>query len=411
MRIWLLNDYNVPPELGSKNRNYHFGLNLKDFGHEPVAFSGSHPHNCDLQLIDGKEKFKQIKQEPFPWVLVKTFNYGNNKKMQILSMFMYYFNVKKASKHFPKPDVIIGSSAHPLAALAAISLGKKYKCKKIVEIRDLWPESIVDYGILPKNHPIVKILRCFELFLYKSADGIFFTQEGAYKYIEEQSWQEKIPQSKVFPLNNGVNVDWFNENKEKNNPQDEDIDNPDIFKVVYTGSIRKANNLSLLLDVAKKVKNPKIKFLVWGDGEELPELKKRVKGENINNVVFKGYTEKKYIPYITSKADLNYAHNNPTPVFRFGISFNKIFDYFAAGKPILCDFPSEYNPVIVNGAGMETVSADTDDIAKKIDEISKMSKEELQVYCDNAKRTAEKYDFKNLTKLMTKYIDKIKDNG
>ena len=80
-------------------------------------------------------------------------------------------------------------------------------------------------------------------------------------------------------------------------------------------------------------------FLIWGDGDEREVLEQRVVDEHINNVVFKGRVEKKYIPYITSQADLNIAHNTPTELFRFGISFNKIFDYMAAGKPTLSTFP------------------------------------------------------------------------
>ena len=75
----------------------------------------------------------------------------------------------------------------------------------------------------------------------------------------------------------------------------------------------------------------------YGDGDEREALQQRVAEENISNVVFKGRVEKKYVRYITSCADLNIAHNTPSSLFRFGISFNKLFDYLAAGNaaPIL----------------------------------------------------------------------------
>ena len=92
------------------------------------------------------------------------------------------------------------------------------------------------------------------------------------------------------------------------------------------------DNVGVLLDAAKKISNLRVKFLIWGAGDELEALQKRVADEHIENVVFKGRVEKKYVPYIVSRADVNIAHNTASPLFRFGISFNKLFEYLAAGK-------------------------------------------------------------------------------
>ena len=73
----------------------------------------------------------------------------------------------------------------------------------------------------------------------------------------------------------------------------------DTFKVVYTGTVRPVNNVGNLLDTAKLLKDKKdIQFLIFGGGSELEKLQQRVKDEHIDNVIFKGFVEKKYIPYI-----------------------------------------------------------------------------------------------------------------
>ena len=180
--------------------------------------------------------------------------------------------------------------------------------------------------------------------------------------------------------------------------QNSDLDDPDTFKVVYTGSIRKVNNLGLLLDAAKLVTNPNIRFLIWGAGDELESLRDRVAAEHIENVKFQGSVEKKYVPYIVSKADLNLAHNNPTPLFRFGISFNKLFDYLAAGKPILSDFPCPYNPAVRLGAGTEVAEPTAQNIANAVEEFAAMPQARYDEYVHHARRAAEEYDFENLTK-------------
>ncbi len=396
MNIWIFHNYSMLPEHGQLNRPYSLGKYLVRKGEFPVVFAGSHPHNTALQLIEGKEPFKVYQTEPFPWVLVKTCNYEGSKIKRVWSMFEYYFHARTAAKHFEKPDVIIGSSAHPLAALLAVQLGKKFHAKSVVEIRDLWPESIVAFGVAGAHNPLVLALRRLEKWLYVHADSVVFTMEGAYAYIVEQGWEREIPREKVFYLNNGVDLELFDANRQELSVQDQDLDNKDAFKVVYSGSIRKANNLGLLLDAAKLVKNQRVRFLIWGDGDERPALEERARKEGIDNVVFKGHIGKKYIPYITSQADLNLMHNNGGPIFRFGISANKLFDYFAAGKPVLTDFPCPYNPADRFGAGLGTEEHSARAIAARIDEFAGMEPAELERFGKNARMAAEQYSFDKL---------------
>ena len=407
MNIWLINNYNMMPVHGQLNRNYYLGEKLSCLGHNVVVYVGSHPHNTDLQLIEGKEKYRVYQKDPFHWVLIKTCNYEGSKLKQIFSMFQFYFNVKEAVKNFERPDAIVGSSAHPLAAFLALKLKKRYNCKSIVEIRDLWPESIVAYGILRRNNPITKLLYRFEKYLYKTADAVVFTMEGAYQYIIDRGWEKDVPSSKVFYVNNGVDLDEFDYNKEHFILKNESLARQDLFKVVYTGSIKRANNIGMLVDAAKRIKNSKVKILIWGAGEEVKKLQKKILSENLQNIEIFEKVDKKYIPYIVSHADLNIAHNEFSDIIKYGISLNKMFDYLAAGKPVFFDFECKYNPAIQNGAGFEISIQNPDLIAKKIDEISLLDADTYSKYAINARKTAGIYDYKNLAKKMEKVINSI----
>lgn len=407
MKIWLFNNYNMLPEQGGLNRHYHLALHLHRMGHEPVAFVGSHPHNTDLQLIEGRESFRIFRKEPFPWVLLHTCNYEGSHIKRTFSMFEFYFNALKSVKHFERPDVVYGSSAHPLAAVLAIRLGRKYGCKSVVEIRDLWPESIVAYSVAGARNPGVIVLRWLEKWIYKHADAVVFTMEGAYDYIKERKWEADIPRSKVHFVNNGVDLEQFDQNRDRYHLDNADLNREDTFKVVYTGSIRKVNNLGLLLDAAKQVKNPKVRFLIWGAGDQLDALKSRVEREGIENVRFQGAIDKKYIPDIVSRADLNLAHNSPTPLFRFGISFNKLFDYLAGGKPVLSDFPCPYNPAVDYQAGTQVEKPTAENVAAAVEAFASMPREQYETYCRNARKVAEAYDYSNLTKKLISVFESI----
>ena len=413
MKIWIMNHYASDMFFAEGGRHYYFAKYLKRLGHEPTIFCANTKHNAREVTyfdFDGLWTEKINLETLVPYVFVKARPYGTNGKDRILNMVDFYRNVIKVGRNYcaenGKPDIIVASSVHPLTLLAGIKLAKIFKIKCICEVRDLWPESIVTYlSGYKRNNPLIRLLYHGEKYIYKKADSIIFTMEGGYDYISEKGWSAIIPQKKVFHINNGVDLEQFRRNKEDYRWVDEDLENDKLFKVVYSGSIRKVNNLDILLDVAKHIRDERILFLIWGDGDELPKLKNRIHNERITNVVFKGRVDKKYIPYITSKADLNFAHNGESELFRFGISFNKIFDYLAACKPILCDFNARYNPVISYSAGEFYSSTSIQEIVGGIEWFSRLDDGEYSKYCKNALTAAEYYDFKNLTDELIKVIE------
>ncbi|NLD48706.1 MAG: glycosyltransferase family 4 protein [Clostridiaceae bacterium] len=327
-------------------------------------------------------------------------------------MFEYNRNLYKTIKGLERPDVIIGSSAHPLAAIAAIKLAKKYKCKAIVEIRDLWPESFVAYGLIKRKNPIMKLLYVGERWIYKKADKLIFTMEGGRDYIIKKGWDTgsggTVDLKKVFHINNGVDLEAFEYNREHYQIEDEDLNEDNVFKVVYAGSIRMVNKVSLLLDVAK-ILNEKgeynIKFLIWGDGDEKDELESRAKEEGLTNVCFKGRVEKKYIPYITSQSQLNIALGESLPLYRFGGSMNKMFDYLAAEKPILFTFKLGYSILDKYGTGIELSDSSPRSIADNILYFNNLPADDYNKYCVNSRGAAMDYDFVRLTERLIEIFE------
>ncbi len=406
MNIWLINHYAVPPKYYPLARQTYFAKHLMEMGHQVTIFAASTVHNSDKNLITDKSPWREETVDGVHYVYIKCTDYQGSGLKRVYNICEFAWKLPKVCKHFNKPDAIVATSMPPTSCAMGIHLAKKYGCKGIAEIADLWPESIIAYDIAGPHNPVVILLRWLEKWIYKKSDAVVFTMEAAYDYIVEQGWEKDIQRSKVFYINNGIDLTSFNYNKDNFSIEDADLDNPDIFKVIYTGSIRKVNNLGLLLDTAKLINDPKIRFLIWGDGDELPYLKQRVADENIQNVKFKGRVEKKYIPYIVSQANLNIAHNTPSPLFRFGISFNKLFDYLAAGKPVLSDFPSAHNPAVVYGAGVDVTDPTVKNIANAVENFAIMDYPQYSKYCENALSTAKEYDFKNLTQKLWDIINK-----
>ena len=407
MRIWLINHYAVPPQYYPLARQNYFAKYLMRAGHEVTIFAASTVHNSDLNLIEDDTPYREDVVDGVHYVLIRCKSYHGNGVSRILNMLEFARKLPGVCNKYPRPDAIVATSMPPMSCAAGIKLARKYGCRGIAEIADLWPESIIAFGIAGPRNPAVLYLRRLEKWIYTKSDAVVFTMEGAYDYIKEQHWESAVPRSKVHYINNGVDLELFDYNREHFKAEDKDLEDPETFKVVYTGSIRRVNGLGLLLDTAKEVKNPRVRFLIWGDGDERAALEQRVRDEYIDNVIFKGRVEKKFVPSIVSRADVNIAHCISTPVDRYGISFNKMFEYFAAGKIVLSDFPTEYNPALQCHAGITVEEASAPNIAEAIEHLAALPEQERTLYEQNSRAAAHKYDFKNLTEELLDVIQSI----
>lgn len=414
--IWILNHYAGNMLFDKGGRHYWFAKYLKREGYNPIIFCSNTQHGKKERWVNSEDLWvEKIAEEiETPFIYVKSSLYGGNGKDRIMNMINFYKNVKEAAKEYAKdhgkPDVVYASSVHPLTCVAGIKLAKIFGVKCICEVRDLWPEAIVAYSKrITKNSLPAKIMYAGEKWIYKKADAVIFTQEGGPDYVREQGWTKDnggpIDSKKLFHINNGVDLEAFDENLKKFPYVDEDLDNPQIYKVLYAGAIRRINNVGLLVDAAKLIDDPKIRFVIFGDGDELELLRRRVIEEKIQNVVFKGRVNKQYIPSIDSKADINVVHWEMNPLLRVGESYNKAFEYYAAGKPVFYTIRPGYSIVEKYKCGRLTEGFEPKDIAAGIQAIARQSEEEKSMMAVNARKTAEIYDFKNLTNKLIEIIE------
>ena len=188
------------------------------------------------------------------------------------------------------------------------------------------------------------------------------------------------------------------------------MDDPDTFKVVYAGSIRKANNLKLIIDAAKHIKDngyDKIKVLIFGDGDEKENLQKRCFDERIDNVIFKGKVEKKFVPNILSKANINILNYSNHEIWKYGGSQNKNFEYLASEKPILSTITMGYDIIEKYSAGISLKRQDPKTISEAVISIFSMDEKLYKEMAHNARKAAKDYDFRVLTEKLIDIVESI----
>jgi len=388
--VWILNHYAITPDMPGGTRHYDFGKELIKRGYKLTIFTSSFHYSLHKELKLAKnEKWKIENIDGINFIWIKTFPYQKNNWRRVLNMISYMWRsywlgrkIVNIDKNIEKPDVIIGSSVHLLAVLSAYWLAKHHRAKFIMEVRDLWPQTLIDMGVFKERSPIIKILKYLEKYLYQKARKIIVLMPKAEQYIALLG----IERDKIEWISNGVDVSRFfgMDKKEKN----------ENFRVLYIGAYGIANALEVILDAAKIIQNKeydKIKFIFIGEGAEKENLIKNKDEIGLQNVEFRDMVPKDKVTKIMSEADAFIFSSRKIEVYKYGISFNKLFDYMAAGKPIIFSVNAANDPVQEIKCGLSILPENPEMMAEAIIELYKMSPEERKKMGQRGREYVEKY--------------------
>ena len=411
MNIWYLHHYATPYEIPGLHRPFEFGEYFNKNGHKTTVFSASYLHYAGTNMIEDGSKYLLKNYDGVDAVFVNTCGYANSSVKRVVNMFQFGIKLpriaKKYAKEHEKPDVVIASSPHPFTMLAGLRIAKKFGVPCICEVRDFWPEVFFFGGKIKERGIVGRMLLAGERYIYKKAAGITFLKEGDHTYITDKGWSTeqggKIDMDKCIYVNNGVDIKLYDKRIAENVYQDEDLCT-DKFTVVYCGTIRPVNNLDLVLDTAKLLGDD-YSFLVFGTGNCVDALQKRIDDEKITNVKLKGYVDNKLVPSVLSHSSLNLLNYSGTAYnWSRGNSSNKLFEYLASGKPVLSTVKMGYDIIERYNCGASVTQTTPEEIAGEIRKIKELSAAEYADLCKNARAAAEEFD---IPALADKYLEEI----
>lgn len=406
--IWILNHYAGAMYESCSGRHHWFAKKLQERGYRVVVFCADTRYGRSGRYVDmGTKRFMEaVTDDGVRYVFVKCADYEGNGINRVRNMTSFQSGVKKAmsalAKLDGKPDLILASSVHPLTLVAGEVMARKWHIPCICEVRDLWPEAFFYGGALKEGGLIGKTLTEGERWIYERADALIFLKPGDPSYISEHGWDSEsggaIDLSRVFYINNGIDLAAFDERAESEAFEDADLDSgKHLF--VYAGTINKTNAVGNLVDVAAMLSDrDDIKILVYGSGVELESLKERVKREGYSNIVFKGFVDRRRIPYILRKATASILNYSATGYnWARGNSSNKLFEYLAAGKPVISTVKMGHSPIEEERCGLSLDVADAEHLARAITDLCDMDEKDYQTMSSSARTVAEQYDFEVMT--------------
>lgn len=411
-RIWLVNKYAMPPQYEPRIQTIKTAHYLQQQGYEVVLFGASVMHNMDLNIIKDGSPYIEREYGDLHFVHINTCSYkGAAGLKRVWSDFQFHYRLVAFSKKFPKPDVIIGTT-YPLLTNPIMNYAHKHNIKYITQSLDTWPDDFISYGLIGKNNPITKILFERAKLNYEKSDACIFSWCGCFNYMKEKKWDREnggpVEMSKLFYINNGVDLKDFNAWKNQYTIDDVDL-NGSQKKIVYLGSLRMVNNVERLIHAAEILRDQQdVLFLIYGDGDDREPLMKYCKDHQLTNIKFKDkWIDPKYVPYVLSQSYLNILNYMSSDFAKYGISSSKMFQYMAAGKPIVCNINIFECPITKNNIGIAKEFSNSEEYASAINYIINLPQEEYDAMCGRAKETAKEYDYKNLTKKMSEVIDSI----
>lgn len=340
MNIWLLHPFAGGPGLGRHWRPFWLADAWKKMGHEVVVVSASFHHLHRNPRTPGPQKINEVDF----WFL-KTPRYGRDSFGRLWNNLFFgprfSLHANEIAKVFGKPDLIIGSSPHLFFISAAHRVARRFDAKFWIEVRDLWPESLVSLGMTPAWHPLVMMLKWAERSAYRDADRVVSLLAGTEGYMTARG----LPSGKFVWIPNGVSDGEIQSALDIGKTRHPLVDRIRQIKkkgkktVIYAGGMGPPNAMEVIIDAARalNVSNPEIYFILVGSGSSTSQLGQRA--ADLLNVEFHDEVDRSIVHGMLHASDCAVVSFHKNQLYYYGISPNKLFDYclFAPRSVIACE--------------------------------------------------------------------------
>jgi len=404
MNIWFLSAYDQPK--GQSSRTYDYAIELTKLGHKVTFFTSSYNHFTHAELLKPGEKWREDWFGNVRTIWLKTIPYKDNgfwRGVNMLSNAWRAYWVGKSLKE--TPDVIFGPSVPLFTGLSAFLLSRQKKCYFCFEVRDIWPQALIDLNVLSKNNPITWLFGRIETFLYWHANRIIAVLPFAYRHI----CQYGIPRGQIFWVPNGIDFERFSRCKP--------YDGGEVNKLVvmYIGGFSSTHGIKVIIESAKYLQQEGIRgirFVFIGEGREKEYYQQFVNDYQVRDVEFREPVKKTEISKVQEEADVLVASVKNTKVYQFGINSNKLFDYLASGRPIIFAVNSPNNSVVEANAGISIPPEDPYAMSEAIKTFFHMAPDKRVILGKNGREYAQKYyDIKILAKKLETILLELLEKG
>lgn len=354
-KVWIFNHHAAL----AGHRHYCIATHLSNMGFDVTIIASSNPENRkDNEARNKKFVVQNINPHVrYIWINTK-FDYKSNGIKRILNMLSFLNMSKRYSKQwwnkYGKPNIVIGSSVHPLAWEAAMWVSKKVNAVYFAEVRDIWPLGLMQRLGYSKKHLIVRGINYIADRAYENSKKVITTMPFAYKYICDELG---YPNNKVVWIPNGIDTLKVDKARHNNNivlPQKLMQYLEKYWCCIYTGSLVSCECIDYIIKAAKVIQSQgfeDIHFAIIGDGNKKNEYMDLAEKLELDNIAFFPRISSEQVAKAIPLAKVCLAAVLDRPMYKYGLSMNKLNDYLYSGIPTVFACNVE-NIVSDSGAGI-----------------------------------------------------------
>lgn len=316
-KITLLID-NFTPDLGAASFRFESIVKeLADKGNQ-INIIASYPNRIDL------DKFEDFKYKNVQIIRINKKKLKENTIQRAFNYFNFFYEaIKVGIKVSKDSDLIIATSPQLLVGVAGAIISKINKKKFILDIRDLWPDIVLDMGVMKRYNPIYIVLKILESFIYKQSDYLIYNSQGFKEYLGC-----KYPKENMSLITNGIDdyiLEYFKDKQVK-------IEKKDKYKILYAGNLGIAQDIKILVYLAKRRKD--IEVILIGKGSQEKIIVDKIKELQVENIKLISSIPRVELLNLYEEIDILFLQLKDIKMFEKTIP-SKIFEYIATQKPII----------------------------------------------------------------------------
>lgn len=377
MRLLYINHYAGGPAYGMEHRPYYLAREWARRGHEVLVVGASYSHLRSHQP-EVAGPFAREERDGIRFVWCRTPAYTGNGVGRVVNIATFLYHLRRSRRWLDVvPDAVIASSTYPADVGAARRIAAAHGVPLVWEVHDLWPLSPMELGGMSPRHPFIVWMQRAEDAACRDADLVVSMLPLAEPHLREHG----LPPGRFEYVPNGVDPDEWSEGGDA--PASglppghasviaEARARGDLL-VAYAGQHGIANDLDRLLDAAELLRDEAVTWLLVGDGPEKPRLERLAAARHLDRVRFLDPVPKSAVPALLRGMDVLYIGLQPEPLFRFGISPNKLMDYMMSGRPVVSAVAAGNDPVSEAGCGITVATGRPEATAAAVRQLAAMA--------------------------------------
>lgn len=389
MNILYIDHYAGSPRHGMEFRPYYLAREWLATGHKVrvLASSQSHIRTRQPELNGADRLDEKVEGVDYTWFAGP--GYAGNGIGRIRNMLSFlrrlYVEGRSLAEQF-KPDLVIASSTYPMDIWPARRIAKLAGAKLVFEVHDLWPLSPMELGGMSRWHPFIMWVQLAEDYAYRHADIVVSILPNVHEHMASRG----LDLRKLVYVPNGVApAAWLGETPnlpEVVSRKLSEIRSSGRAIVGYLGGHGLSNALDEMLRVADAMRGDPVTFVLVGSGPDKPRLVAEANRQGLDHVVFLDSIDKDCVPAMLKWFDIGYIAWQASPLYRFGVSANKLFDYMMAGRVVVQSIGVSVNPIEQSGCGICEAPGDIKAQVDTIRRLLAMSLEEREEMGEKGRR-------------------------